>query len=256
MQFTASHVQNILEVDSSSVKKVNEVCISSNVGAGFGNESGELNKNYVQQEILILPACAKYKDGNLRLKTRPLIEYTVDESECKDDFLKYSHSDSDNYDFKHSGTDSLVKSILSDSEKLGDEYSPLFPQLYSSKMLTGEAVNFELRSVDTFSDNVVYSDQISDTFCDEASGIANDVSDENNESDYEALMYKAHYFSLLTISTFESLSENESSDSKLSLSHNKTIPLHKWEMESDDEPVNDTEKAPGQLPLKKMDICE
>ena len=86
MQFTASHVQNILEVDSSSVKKGN-VCILSNIGADFENESGELNKNYVQQEILISPACAKYKDGNLRLKTRPLIEYTVIESECKDDFL-------------------------------------------------------------------------------------------------------------------------------------------------------------------------
>ena len=56
--------------------------------------------------------------------------------------------------------------------------------------MTGEAVNFELRCVDTFSDNVVCSDQISDTFCDEASGKANDVCDESNESDYEALMYK------------------------------------------------------------------
>ena len=239
------------------------------MGAGFENESGKLNKNYVQQEILISPACAKYKDGNLRLKTRPLIEYTAVESECKDNFLKYSDSDSDNYDFKHSESDSLVKSILSDSERsvdggitvscnsfsadhffqpscppslknLKSEYSPLFPQFYSSKMLTGEAVNFELHSVDTVSDNVVCSDQISDTFCDEASGKGNDVSDESNECDYEALMYKAHYFSPLTISTFENLSENESSDSKLSLSHNKTIPLHEWEMESDDEPVNET----------------
>ena len=76
MQFTVSHDENISVFDSSSVKKVNEVCISSNVGAGFENESGELNKNYVQQEILISPACARYRDGNLRLKTRPLIEYT------------------------------------------------------------------------------------------------------------------------------------------------------------------------------------
>ena len=128
------------------------------------------------------------------------------ESECKDDFRKYSDSDSDNYNFKHSGSDSVVKSILNDSERFGDEgitvsynsfsadhffqascppllknlkseYSPLFAQLYSSKMLTGEDVNFELRSVDTISNNVVCSDQISDTFCDKASGKANDVSD-------------------------------------------------------------------------------
>ena len=67
-------------------------------------------------------------------------------------------------------------------------------------------------------------------------------------------MYKTHYFSPLTISTFENLSETESSDSKLSLSHNKIILLHEWEMESDDEPVNETEKAPGQLPPNKIDI--
>ena len=95
--------------------------------------------------------------------------------------------------------------------------------------------------------NLVCVGVVSDKFNDKASDKANDVcdeSDENEESDQEALMYKGDYFSLLTISTFENLSENESSGSKLSFSDNKTIPLHKWKVESDDELDNVTLKGP------------
>ena len=36
------------------------------------------------------------------------------------------------------------------------------------------------------------------------------------------------------------------------MSHNKTIPLHEWEMESDDERVNETEKAPGHICVSRI----